>query len=92
MKDETGLNTLEGAFLRVIKIMKNGELELVWSRIKLSEIKMISEDQRFSNVNGSKVERYKDKHYYSFINVEELIKIVNLFIFNTDEYYEKYGF
>lgn len=92
MKDETGLNTLEGAFIKVLKIITDEDsVADCWTFIKLSEIKVISEDNRFSNVLGCMIKTYKNVSYYCFLSANELIKLINLFIFKPDEYYEAYG-
>lgn len=90
--DETfePLNTLSGAFVCVVKLKRNKLTEENFL-IKLSEIKCINEDLRYSNVEGSVVKTYKDVSYYCFISTKELLKIINLFIFKPEDYYEMYG-
>ncbi len=85
------LDTLRGAFVGVYKIKRNQITISKTSYIKLSEIKLIENDDRYDDLNGSMVKTYKDTAYFCCISQDELLKLINLFIFKPDEYFETYG-
>lgn len=84
------IDTLRGAFISVLKIKRNDAVD-DWIQVKLSEIKSIEADERYSNIEGSSIKTYKDSSYYCFMSPDELLRIINLFIFKPDEYFESYG-
>ena len=82
-------DVLKGAFIKAWKVIKRGtELQSFHTLIKLTEIKSILTANKDT---WSVFYTYKDCQYATNLQEDELLKAINTFIFQQEEYFEAYG-
>lgn len=85
---ESSFDTLNGAFIGVNRIHRGKVTHDRPVFIKLTEIKSVHPESKHRCTFFT----YKDCEYYCYLGYDELMKAVNYFIFNPEEYFEQYGY